>query len=40
MNNHGVVRTAAIADNGATLVVKNSSLAVRNGPLPPATSPP
>jgi hypothetical protein len=34
VNNHGVVRTAAIADNGATLVVKNSSLAVRNGPLP------
>jgi hypothetical protein len=34
VNNHGVVRTAAIADNGATLVVKNSSLAVSNGPLP------
>jgi len=34
VSNHGVVRTAAIADNGATLVVKNSSLAVRNGPLP------
>ena len=34
VNNHGVVRTAAIADNGATLIVKNSSLAVRNGPLP------
>ena len=34
VHNHGVVRTAAIADNGATLVVKNSSLAVRNGPLP------
>jgi hypothetical protein len=32
--NHGVVRTAAIADNGATLVVKNSSLSVRNGVLP------
>jgi len=28
------VRTAAIADNGATLVVKNSSLSVRNGVLP------
>jgi hypothetical protein len=34
VRNHGVVRTAAIADNGATLVVKNSSLSVRNGPLP------
>ena len=34
VNNNGVVRTAAIADNGATLVVKNSTLAVRNGPLP------
>jgi len=34
VRNHGVVRTAAIADNGATLVVKNSSLAVRNGPRP------
>jgi hypothetical protein len=34
VRNHGVVRTAAISDNGATLVVKNSDLAVRNGPLP------
>jgi hypothetical protein len=33
VRNHGVVRTAAIADNGATLVVKNSSLSVANGPL-------
>ena len=30
----GAVRTAAISDNGATLVVKNSSLSVRNGVLP------
>jgi hypothetical protein len=35
VSNHGAVRTAAIADNGATLVVKNSALQVRNG-LPPA----
>ena len=28
------MRTAAIADNGATLVVKNSELSVRNSPLP------
>ena len=34
VSNHGMVRTAAIADNGATLVVKNSSLSVRNGVLP------
>jgi hypothetical protein len=34
VRNHGVVRTAAISDNGATLIVKNSDLAVRNGPLP------
>jgi hypothetical protein len=34
VRNHGVVRTAAIADNGATLVVKNSTLSVANGPLP------
>jgi hypothetical protein len=34
VRNHGIVRTAAIADNGATLVVKNSELSVRNGPLP------
>jgi len=34
VRNHGTVRTAAIADNGATLVVKNSELSVRNGPLP------
>jgi len=31
---HGAVRTAAISDNGATLVVKNSDLSVRNGVLP------
>ena len=34
VRNHGIVRTAAIADNGATLVVKNSQLSVRNSPLP------
>ena len=34
INTHGAVRTAAISDNGATLVVKNSSLSVRNGVLP------
>jgi hypothetical protein len=34
ISNQGAVRTAAIADNGATLVVKNSSLSVRNGVLP------
>jgi hypothetical protein len=34
INNQGAVRTAAIADNGATLVVKNSSLSVKNGVLP------
>ena len=34
VRNHGIVRTAAIADNGATLVVKNSELSVRNSPLP------
>jgi hypothetical protein len=34
IDNAGAVRTAAIADNGATLVVKNSSLAVKNGTLP------
>ena len=34
ISNHGAVRTAAIADNGATLVVKNSALSVRNGVLP------
>ncbi|MBV9795467.1 MAG: hypothetical protein JO016_16180 [Actinobacteria bacterium] len=31
---HGVVRTAVVADGGATVVVKNSSLAARNGVLP------
>jgi hypothetical protein len=34
IKNQGTVRTAAIADNGATLVVKNSELSVRNGVLP------
>ena len=34
ISNQGAVRTAAICDNGATLVVKNSALAVRNGVLP------
>jgi hypothetical protein len=34
VSNHGAVRTAAISDNGATLVVKNSRLQVRNGVLP------
>jgi hypothetical protein len=34
ISNTGCVRTAAICDNGATLVVKNSSLSVRNGVLP------
>lgn len=34
IKNRGCVRTAAIADNGATLVVKNSALQVRNGVLP------
>jgi hypothetical protein len=34
VRNHGTVRTAAIAAGGATLVVKNSELSVRNGPLP------
>jgi hypothetical protein len=34
ISNQGTVRTAAICDNGATLVVKNSSLSVRNGVLP------
>jgi hypothetical protein len=34
VRNHGAVRTAAISDNGATLVVKNSSLSVANGVLP------
>lgn len=34
ISNRGCVRTAAIADNGATLVVKNSALQVRNGALP------
>ena len=34
VRNHGIVRTAAISDNGATLVVKNSELSVRNSPLP------
>ena len=34
ISNKGTVRTAAICDNGATLVVKNSSLSVRNGVLP------
>jgi hypothetical protein len=34
IRNHGAVRTAAISDNGATLVVKNSDLSVRNGVLP------
>jgi hypothetical protein len=34
ISNQGTVRTAAICDNGATLVVKNSSLSVRNGALP------
>jgi len=33
ISNAGAVRTAAICDNGATLVVKNSSLSVRNGTL-------
>jgi len=35
VRNHGAVRTAAISDNGATLVVKNSDLSVANGVLPP-----
>jgi hypothetical protein len=35
VDNHGAVRTAAICDNGATLVVKNSRLSVANGTLPP-----
>ena len=39
VRNHGIVRTAAIADNGATLVVKNSELSVRNSPLPPGYIP-
>ena len=34
VRNHGAVRTAAISDNGATLVVKNSTLSVANGVLP------
>jgi hypothetical protein len=34
ISNHGAVRTAAIAAGGATLVVKNSGLSVRNGVLP------
>ena len=34
ISNQGAVRTAAISDNGATLVVKNSSLSVKNGVLP------
>ena len=34
ISNQGAVRTAAVCDNGATLVVKNSSLSVRNGVLP------
>jgi len=34
IRNQGAVRTAAICDNGATLVVKNSDLSVRNGVLP------
>jgi hypothetical protein len=34
VRNQGAVRTAAISDNGATLVVKNSSLSVANGVLP------
>jgi hypothetical protein len=34
IRNSGAVRTAAICDNGATLVVKNSDLSVRNGTLP------
>jgi hypothetical protein len=34
VRNHGAVRTAAISDNGATLVVKNSFLSVANGVLP------
>ncbi len=34
ISNQGAVRTAAICDNGATLVVKNSSLSVKNGVLP------
>jgi len=34
ISNQGAVRAAAISDNGATLVVKNSSLSVRNGVLP------
>jgi len=34
ISNQGAVRTAAICDNGATLVIKNSQLSVRNGVLP------
>ena len=40
ISNRGVVRTAAIADNGATLVVKNSSLRCATGRCPRATSRP
>jgi hypothetical protein len=34
ISNQGAVRTAVVADNGATVVVKNSTLQVRNGVLP------
>jgi len=34
VNNQGVVRTAVVADKGANVVVKNSTLSVKNGTLP------
>jgi hypothetical protein len=34
VSNQGAVRTALVADNGATVVVKNSAFQVRNGVLP------
>jgi hypothetical protein len=34
IHTHGVVRTAAVADNGSQLIVKNSQLDAHNGVLP------
>lgn len=35
IHNRGVVRTTVVADGGATVIVKNSDLSVRDGVLPP-----
>lgn len=34
IDNHGAVRTGVIVENGATALIKNSSIRVRNGVLP------